>query len=214
MSANIASGGRVWSFDKTDTSLGAPSKPKFLEVWGFALWYGLPAGLLVSIPGILFLLNGAQTPYEQAQSIAGGWGAVSVNPHWSEILFSFGTAIFVLFALIFLMERMKIYGRSIVITVMLVLIPTILTGFLVARSYNQAYEDEGTFKDWAQSTYGYTLGKSEKEGSSITFEAKDKDGRAIKVQSFVRDKNTYLYETLPQLNEIITRIVSETEGKS
>lgn len=214
MSANLASGGRVWSFDKTATSVITPSKPKFLARWGLALWYGLPASILISLPGILFLLNGAETVYEKAESIAGGWGQGSTSPAWPTILFTFGTTIPLMFLLIFVLERVVVYKRSLAATILLMIVPVILSSALVITSNNQANMGKETFKEWAQSTYGYTITNvGKEEGSTVVYEATDKDGRAIKVQSFVKDKNTYLYETLPQLNDIITRIIAEKEGK-
>lgn len=214
MSANLASGGRVWKFNAGQINKANP--PRFLEVWGFALWFGLPAGILVSLPGILLLLNGIETTGEPAKSIAGGWGKADFQDNLPTILFTFGIVAVFMIGLSVSLAKLVIYKRALITTLILMVVPAILTSVLVGSSITESLgERKDAFNDWAQNTYGYTInGNGKVEGSIVVYNATDKDGRNIKVKSFIEQDNTYLYETLPQMNEIMGRIIAETEGKS
>lgn len=199
MAENVASGGRVWHFTAS----------KGVFKWSFTFYYGIPGALLVAAPSLYSLWQSGSTKYEQ--SIAGGYGAAIDSDRFTVL--GLTLAFFLLVAVIGAVILTKVSMNISSIIISLLLITSTVVFLPVFAVFNGP--DNHRFDDWAKQTYGYDLtGSMAKQDGAFTYEAINKEGQKVTVKSFVSNGNTYLYETLPELETIIHDIVKAKEGQS
>lgn len=199
MAENVASGGKVWNL----------IEPKGAFKWSFTFYYGIPSTLLVAAPSMFSLWHSGSKQYEP--SIAGGYGA-AINSDVSSVL---GITLACLLAVaivgVIILSKVATSVSSTLISLGLIVSTVIFLPIITVFHGPNSHR----FDDWAEQTYGYHLtGPMAKKDGVVTYEAINKYGQKVTVKSFVSDDNTYLYETLPELETIIHSIVKAKEGQS
>lgn len=199
MAESVASGGRVWYL----------TAPKGIFRWSFTFYYGIPATLLVAAPSLFSLWLSDSTQY--APSIAGGYAAAINSDRFSVLWLTMAFLLLVAIVGAVIISKVSMSIHSIIISLLLI-VSTVM--FLpVFTVFNGP--DSHKFDDWAEQTYGYNLtGPMAKKDGVTTYEAINKEGQKVTVKSFVSENNTYLYETLPQLEAIVHNISKAKEGSA
>lgn len=203
----LASGGKVWSFDKTDKTISA----KVSKMSPAALW-AIDIFLIIAITTGTFLINRSATHYEviHPETLNGGYAAKvrEANTVWLMLPVVF-LQVFLIFYNGWTLVQVKKSG--------VVLWSAIVAALVFTTSsigmFHPFESKPKPFEDWAKNTYGYTAIEQQKDADGLVYDAVNSEGNHVKVKGYDDNGALFLYENSSQLKSILDSVVERAIAK-